>query len=89
MDKEESYLSNAQAYADGVRTLFAPAGPPTKERGGVQGLTSYEDLSKKAENLSGVSDDLGKVIAGQLSAPDTFRGAIGNAGNRRRTSQAG
>jgi hypothetical protein len=58
MDKEESYLPNAQAYADGVRTLFAPAGPPTKERGGVQGLTSYEDLSKKTENLSGVSDDL-------------------------------
>lgn len=66
----DTYQVAAQAYADGVRALFAPAGPATKERGGFQGPTSYEDLAKRAEDLSGLSDDLGKEIAGQLAAPD-------------------
>lgn len=67
---DDAYQVAAQAYADGVRTLLAPSGPPRKDRGGVRGPASYEDLAKEAEDLSGVSDNLGKVIAGQLSAPD-------------------
>jgi hypothetical protein len=80
MNKKDKYVESALAYADGVRTLFAPSGTSMNEQGGkdragrkrsgVQGPTSYEDLAKKAEDLSGISDNLGKVIAAQLSAPD-------------------
>ena len=70
MTQKDSYEVVARAYADGVRTLFAPPGPATRERGVDRGPASYEGLAKKAEALSGVSDNLGKEIAAQLSAPD-------------------
>jgi len=70
MESLNAYDAVAHAYADGVRTLFAPSGQPTKERGAARGPSSYEDLAKKAEALSGVSDNLGKEVAAQLSAPD-------------------
>ena len=70
MSKQDSYEVVARAYADGVRSLFAPSGPTTRERGADRGRASYEGLAKKAEALSGISDNLGKEIVAQLSAPD-------------------
>jgi hypothetical protein len=73
-------LESVRAYADGVRTLLGPSRPSMKEqeakdrrgeeRSVVQKPASYADLAKKAEDLSGVSDNLGKMIAAQLSASD-------------------
>jgi hypothetical protein len=70
MNSKDSYLGVAKSYADGVQELFAPSGPPTKERGVVRGPSSYEDLARKAENLSAVSEDLTKVIVTQLADTD-------------------
>jgi hypothetical protein len=70
MEGLNSYNVIAHAYVDGVRTLFTPSVQPGKERGAVRGPSTYEDLAKKAEALSGVSDSLGKEIAAQLSASD-------------------
>src|SRR6266487_299644 len=54
MEASNSYLVAAQAYADGVRVLFAPAGAPTGERGGA-GPVSHVDLAAQAEKLSAAS----------------------------------
>jgi hypothetical protein len=70
--ENNSYVSIVGVYADGVRMLFAPSDQLTRERGRVQGPTSYEDLADKAEDLSAVSDNLGNVITAQLSAPDAI-----------------
>ncbi len=70
MSKQDSYEVVARAYADGVRSLLASPGPATRERGSVQGPSSYEDLAKEAEELSSVSDDLTKVITSELADTD-------------------
>jgi hypothetical protein len=70
MSTKDNYMKSARAYADGVRGLFAPSGPPAKDRGIVRGPSSYEDLAKKAEKLSSVSDNLTKMITSQLADTD-------------------
>lgn len=95
MNTQDRYLESARAYADGIRTLFGPSGPSMKgqggrdrrggERGVVQGPTSYEDLAKKAEKLSSVSDDFTRVIASQLADTDP---AVSMEGSTRMLAKA-
>ena len=70
MGNNDKYMELAQAYSDGLRELFAPPSPPTRERGALRGPSSYEDLAEKAERLLGFSENLGRVVSSQLSAPD-------------------
>lgn len=70
MNSKDLYLKTAKSYTDGVRELFAPSGPTTKERGVVRGPSSFGDLAKKAEQLSSVSDDFTKAIVYQLKDAD-------------------
>ena len=69
MHTTSPYLSAANAYADGVRTLLAPAGLPTRERG-PRGPTSPRDLADQAEQLAPLSAELTAAAAAQLENPD-------------------
>jgi hypothetical protein len=69
MTTTDSYRTVAQAYADGVRVLFAPPRVPAGERGG-HGPVSPEDLAEQAEKLSPQSRELAQVAATRLADPD-------------------
>ncbi len=66
MNATESYLDAANAYADGVRVLFAPSGQDAGERGG-KGPISYNTLADQAEALAPLSANLIAEAAGRLA----------------------
>lgn len=72
MKTTDSRLATAQAYADGVRALFAPAGAPTDERG-VGGPVSPTDLADKAESLSTLSASLTTEAGAKLATAEEPR----------------
>ncbi|HUW99449.1 MAG TPA: hypothetical protein VMY35_00590 [Phycisphaerae bacterium] len=67
--EESTYQAAAQAYADGVRVLFAPSGAPTGERGGL-GPTSPDELADQAERLAPLSAELTQAMAAGLADAD-------------------
>jgi hypothetical protein len=67
--EESTYQAAAQAYADGVRVLFAPSGAPTGERGG-RGPASPEDLAGQAERLAPLSAELTQAASARLTDAD-------------------
>jgi hypothetical protein len=67
--EESTYRAAAQAYADGVRVLFAPSGAPTGERGG-QGPASPEELAGQAERLAPLSAELTRAASVRLTDAD-------------------
>jgi hypothetical protein len=69
MSQTNTFAETAQAYADGVRVLFAPSGMPTGERGG-RGPISYEDLAVQAEELAPVSEQLTREAEARLEDED-------------------
>jgi len=69
MSPTSAFAETAEAYADGVRVLFAASGAPTGERGG-KGPVSYEDLAVQAEALAPVSQQLTRVAEAQLADED-------------------
>jgi hypothetical protein len=69
MSATDEYREAAQAYADGVRVLFAPSGAPAGERGG-RGPASPQDLADQAEKLSALSEELTRAAAAQLADAD-------------------
>jgi hypothetical protein len=69
MSRTNTFAETAQAYADGVRVLFAPSGMPTGERGG-RGPISYEDLAVQAEELAPVSEQLTREAEARLEDED-------------------
>jgi hypothetical protein len=70
MSTTTPYLTAANAYADAVRTLLAPAGAPTRERGATRGPTSPEELADQAEQLAPLSAEVTAAAAMQLGDPD-------------------
>lgn len=68
MNRAGDYEAAAQAYADGVRVLFAGSGVPTGERGG-RGPVSYEDLAAQAEQLAPLSAELTEAAAERVTDP--------------------
>lgn len=69
MSPSSAFAETAQAYADGVRVLFAPSGMPTGERGG-RGPMSYEDLAVQAEKLAPASERLTQEAEARLDDED-------------------
>jgi hypothetical protein len=69
MSPTSTFAETAEAYADGVRVLFAASGAPTGERGG-KGPISYEDLAIQAEELAPVSEELTRAAEAQLADED-------------------
>jgi hypothetical protein len=65
----DPYVVAAQAYADGVRVLFAPSGTPTGERGG-RGPAAPEELAGQAEKLAPLSAELTEAAAARLADAD-------------------
>ena len=62
MSKQDSYEVVARAYADGVRSLFVPSAPATRERSADRGPASCEGLAKKAEALIAHMPKAGREI---------------------------
>lgn len=79
MNEKNAYLKTAQSYIDGYWELFGVSGAATKERGLVQGPSSYDELAQRAEKLSVVSDSLTNAIASQLSDTDIVISMEGSA----------
>lgn len=69
MSPTDAFTRAAQAYADGVRVLFAPSGLLTGERGG-RGPVSYEDLTAHAEELAPISEQLTREAEARLGDED-------------------
>jgi hypothetical protein len=69
MNTKDSYMAAAQAYADGVRVLFAPSGAPTGERGGL-GAASPDELADQAERLAPLSAELTQAASARLTDAD-------------------
>ena len=69
MSPASTFAEAAEAYADGVRVLFAASNAPAGERGG-KGPKSYEDLTHQAEALSPVSEQLTREAEAQLADED-------------------
>ena len=78
--EESTYQATAQAYADGVRVLFAPSpsgghsdgapsGAPTGERGG-RGPASPEELAGQADRLAPLSAELTQAASARLTDAD-------------------
>jgi hypothetical protein len=67
--EESTYQATAQAYADGVRVLFAPSGAPTGERGGW-GPASPGELAEQAERLAPLSAELTQAASARLTDAD-------------------
>ncbi len=75
MNPSNVYREAAQAYADGVRALFAPPTPiskATSERGEhrTRGPVSPTDLAVKAEQLASLSANLTRATTAQLADAD-------------------
>ena len=69
MDTRRSYDRTAEAYADGVRGLFAPAPAGMAERAATS-LAAAEDLATRAERLEPVSADLTQAALVRLASDD-------------------
>ena len=69
MSPTSTFAETAQAYADGVRVLFAASAAPTGERGG-KGPVSYDDLAVQAEELAPVSEQLTREAEAQRADKD-------------------
>lgn len=69
MSDEKTYIRVSQAYADGVRVLFAPSGVEAGERG-KRGPASYGDLTHQAERLTPLSTQLTEAVTAQLLEED-------------------
>src|SRR3954452_17423811 len=69
MTTADTYQAIAQAYVDGVRALFVPAGAVASERGGG-GQLSPAELADRAERLVAVNANLTSVTAERLSDAD-------------------
>jgi hypothetical protein len=69
MSPTSTFTETAQAYADGVRVLFAASGAPTGDRGG-KGPVSYEDLVVLAEELAPVSEQFTREAEARLADED-------------------
>ena len=69
MSPTNAFAETAEAYADGVRVLFAASGVPTGERG-ARGPVSYEDLTLQAEELAPVSERLTREAEARLADKD-------------------
>lgn len=73
MTSATTYSTVATAYVDAVRTLFAPTGPATAERGAPRPAAAG-DLAAQAEQLSPLSAAFTRTAAEQLaSAEPTVR----------------
>jgi len=69
MDTRRSYEKTAEAYADGVRGLYAPATARATDRGGAA-LVAAQDLASKAEELAPISSDLTQAALIRLASDD-------------------
>jgi hypothetical protein len=69
MNSTDPYVAAAQAYADGVRVLFAPSGAPTGERG-RWGPASPGELVEQAEQLAPLSAELTQAASARLADAD-------------------
>jgi len=69
MSATDEYREASQAYADGVRVLFAPSGVPAGERGG-RGPASPQDLADQAAKLSALSEELTRAATAQFADAD-------------------
>ena len=82
MDTSSSYQAAAQAYANGVRLLFAPAGVAADERG-ERGPAAPQQLADRAEQLTTLSDNLTLAATARLASPGlgrAYRGIDSAAG---------
>ncbi len=69
MSASNAFAQTAQAYADGVRVLFAASGQRAGVRG-ARGPMSYEDLAAQAERLAPVSEQFTREAEARLSDED-------------------
>ena len=69
MSPSSTFTATAEAYADGVRVLFAASGAPAGERGAT-GPVSYENLAAQAEELAPLSEQLTREAEARLTDED-------------------
>jgi len=69
VDARRSYEKTAEAYAQGVRGLFAPAPTKAADRG-VPVILAAQDLASQAEQLAPISSDLTQAALVRLASDD-------------------
>jgi hypothetical protein len=69
MSASTRYIQASNAYVEGIRSLFAAAAAPTRERKAGE-LAPAPDLAQQAEQLIAFSEQLTQAAQAQLDDPD-------------------